>query len=112
MTPKLPPGPVQVAIVPRFEIRQQLLQAEGQLAKIRGELLELAGHLTRQLGQVELGEHMLRAASLGIVPPHVDERVIPRPEDLAELRAALAAVVKLVADVAAVTATPTTIPSA
>lgn len=97
---------VQVTIVPRFEIRQQLLQAEGKLAQIRGELLELAGHLTKQLGHVELGEHMLRAAALGIVPPHVDERIIPRPEDLAELRAALAYVTKFAADIAAVTAAP------
>lgn len=102
-----PQAPAQVVtIVPRFEIRQQLLQAEGKLAAIRGELLELAGHLTVQLGKVELGEHMLRAASFGLVPPHVDDRVIPRPEDLAELRAALAAVTKLADAVAAVTTPP------
>jgi len=103
-----PAVPVQVNIVPRFEVREQLTRAEAQLSKIRGELLDVAANLGRIRGQAELCAHLIRAANLGIVPG-VDPEALPKPDDIIELQAAHEAVLRLVDAVAAVTS-PTVAP--
>lgn len=93
---------VQMQMVARAEVREVLMRAEAKLAHVRGDLLELGATLAKTLASVDAVRNFLRVQTLGRTPANL-EGMIVTDQDVAELRAATDAVLRLVDSVAAVT---------
>jgi hypothetical protein len=91
-----------VSIVPRFEIRHLITNAIASVAGMRGQLMALGGNLARTAAMVELGQHQIRAASLGIMPAGIDERMIPTQADVKDLQQLVSAIAVLAKELATV----------
>lgn len=87
--------PINLAVIPRYDLRKLIADAVAQCSQIRGQLVATAAQLHRIASEVEGSLHVIRAQALGKLPDGIDARMIPTEGDIRDLRQLADAIAEL-----------------